>query len=395
MRYLMMICTDESADGATSPEEAAASMAEYGVFMEEMGKRGRAAGRRAPAPDDRCHDRSRPRRRDRHLRRSLRRDQGADRRLLRGRLQGPRRSHRDRGQDSRRAVRFDRSEADLGDVTPGRRRRRPGRRRGRVPRGVGPGRRDVDPRHGRLGRRRGMRAGRLRARPRTLATRRRPAQARRLAHHHRPQPCDRPRPPGHDRRVEASGGNRALVGRRTVPRRRQRRRRRPPAPDLHVLPPGALDRRAGRADAAHARRAHHRRDQPRVPGAGADDGAAPGAREAQDPQRRDPLPGSARASATGAHERGARRALPLVQRGLRGHGRGRPRAPEPVRGGDPARAHAGRAHARRARSDRACSRSCCCTTPRGRRGSTRPAISCCSTRRTAAFGIRRRSRRRS
>jgi len=40
MRYLLMICTDESADVATSPEEAAASMAEYGAFMEELGARG-------------------------------------------------------------------------------------------------------------------------------------------------------------------------------------------------------------------------------------------------------------------------------------------------------------------------------------------------------------------
>ena len=40
MRYLMLICTDESADAARSPEEAGESMAEYGAFMEEMGKRG-------------------------------------------------------------------------------------------------------------------------------------------------------------------------------------------------------------------------------------------------------------------------------------------------------------------------------------------------------------------
>ena len=40
MRYLLLICTDETADEATSPEERAASFAEYGVFMEEMGKRG-------------------------------------------------------------------------------------------------------------------------------------------------------------------------------------------------------------------------------------------------------------------------------------------------------------------------------------------------------------------
>jgi hypothetical protein len=40
MRYLMLICTDESDDAATSPAEAEAGMAEYGAFMEEMGKRG-------------------------------------------------------------------------------------------------------------------------------------------------------------------------------------------------------------------------------------------------------------------------------------------------------------------------------------------------------------------
>jgi hypothetical protein len=36
----LMICTDESADAATSPDEAAAGTAEYGRFMEEMGTRG-------------------------------------------------------------------------------------------------------------------------------------------------------------------------------------------------------------------------------------------------------------------------------------------------------------------------------------------------------------------
>ena len=40
MRYLMLICTDENTDAARSPAEAEATMAEYGVWMEEMGKRG-------------------------------------------------------------------------------------------------------------------------------------------------------------------------------------------------------------------------------------------------------------------------------------------------------------------------------------------------------------------
>ncbi len=44
MRYLLMICTDESADTALSPEEAAAQYAEYAQFGEEMGARGVLGG---------------------------------------------------------------------------------------------------------------------------------------------------------------------------------------------------------------------------------------------------------------------------------------------------------------------------------------------------------------
>ena len=40
MRYLLMICTDETADQASSPDEQAATLAEYGAFTEEMGRRG-------------------------------------------------------------------------------------------------------------------------------------------------------------------------------------------------------------------------------------------------------------------------------------------------------------------------------------------------------------------
>ena len=40
MRYLLMICIDEATMEAAGPEEAAASMAEYGSWMEEMGRRG-------------------------------------------------------------------------------------------------------------------------------------------------------------------------------------------------------------------------------------------------------------------------------------------------------------------------------------------------------------------
>lgn len=40
MRYLMMICTDEQAEGSLSPDEGAARLAEYLAFGEEMGQRG-------------------------------------------------------------------------------------------------------------------------------------------------------------------------------------------------------------------------------------------------------------------------------------------------------------------------------------------------------------------
>ena len=40
MRYLLMICSDESGDVALSPEDAAAQYAEYDRFGDEMGARG-------------------------------------------------------------------------------------------------------------------------------------------------------------------------------------------------------------------------------------------------------------------------------------------------------------------------------------------------------------------
>jgi hypothetical protein len=40
MRYLLLICTDETAQMAMSPAEAGAQMAKYQAFSEEMGQRG-------------------------------------------------------------------------------------------------------------------------------------------------------------------------------------------------------------------------------------------------------------------------------------------------------------------------------------------------------------------
>jgi hypothetical protein len=44
MRYALLICTDETAMQAASPEEAQASMAGYIAWGEEMGKRGLLQG---------------------------------------------------------------------------------------------------------------------------------------------------------------------------------------------------------------------------------------------------------------------------------------------------------------------------------------------------------------
>jgi hypothetical protein len=44
MRYLLMICNDEKAYEALSPEESKANLAGYQAWVEEMGKRGALQG---------------------------------------------------------------------------------------------------------------------------------------------------------------------------------------------------------------------------------------------------------------------------------------------------------------------------------------------------------------
>ena len=61
------------------------------------------------------------------------------------------------------------------------------------------------------------------------------------------------------------GGRRGAADRSDGRGDETRDRGRPAAADLHVLPSGAPARGAGRADAAHARGAHHSRDRARVP----------------------------------------------------------------------------------------------------------------------------------
>jgi hypothetical protein len=44
MRYLLLICTDENAIGAMSPEEGSAMLGEYAAWADEMGRRGALQG---------------------------------------------------------------------------------------------------------------------------------------------------------------------------------------------------------------------------------------------------------------------------------------------------------------------------------------------------------------
>ena len=135
------------------------------------------------------------------------------------------------------------------------------------------------------------------------------------------------------------------------PRRRRRRDpRRPPAARLHLLPPGARARGAGRADAAAGVRRDDRRDRPRVPGERADDGRADHPREEEDRRRGHPVRRPDRPRA--APGRGAgRRAPARHDRPHRAVGRAaRPRRPRRARARP--RADAAAAAARRARGRR-------------------------------------------
>ena len=121
MRYVMLICTDESADAALSPAEGEAMFGEYMKFGEEMTKRGVLDGGERLRPTT---DATTVQVRDGEVLTSdgpfaETKEQIGGFYLVD--CQGPRRGHRDRGEDPRRARRLDRGEADLGDVSGDRR----------------------------------------------------------------------------------------------------------------------------------------------------------------------------------------------------------------------------------------------------------------------------------
>ena len=176
-----------------------------------------------------------------------------------------------------------------------------------------------------------------------------------------------------------AGGGRRHRARSPSPAGSRRGSRRPAAVDLHVLSPGARRGGSGRTHAAHARRAHDRRDRARVPDLARDDGPAARPRADQDPRREDSVRGARGLGAPRAPRRGDGRGLPDLQRGLRGDRRRRMAAQGSVRRSDPARPPTGRA-GRRARHARA------------RRGADRPARADAAPRR-APRHANRRSRR--
>ena len=218
---------------------------------------------------------------------------------------------------------------------------------------MGPRRRIPDRLSRRLRPRRGGRPGGVRARCRALAPRRSAGEPARVADHNRTEPRDRPHPPGpnarsQDAAARCAGGDGGRDGRDDDCRRA-------PGARLHVLPPRARARCAGRADPAHAGRPEHGGDRTCVPRPAGDDGQAPRARQEEDPRRGHPVPSATAASAARPARRGPRRRLPRLQRGLRRPGRPRDGGVEARRRprGAPSRRARG-ARARRADADQRC-----------------------------------------
>ena len=220
--------------------------------------------------------------------------------------------HRDPAGHGLRRIRRAASRAAPGSAPRPERARRSARRRAPVPRALRARGRGADPLHRRLGPRRGGGPGRVRDGARALAARRRAARPARRG-------SSRSRATA---RSTASGASARCAP--ASPRARGARRPTEPTeepvatsvPDERLrliftcCHPALAPRGAGRADAAAARRALDRRGRARVPGARADDGAAAGARQGEDPRRADPVPRPARRRAARAARRGARRRLP-------------------------------------------------------------------------------------
>ena len=250
MKYLLTIYDDESMWSDAQPGDVNQMMDGYRKFGEEVHGNGRVRRRRGAGVHLHRDDRARQGRGAPRHRRPVRGDEGAARRLLPARLQGPRRGDRVRGEDPGSAERMHRGAAGQGVrvAAPGAAidrlfRRESGRAVASLIRVLG----DFD-----LAEEAVQEAWivALERWPRDGV----PAKPRRVDHDDRAQPRDRPPAAG----ARARGEARAARGARGARRRRGRARRlprRPPAADVHLLPPGARRGGAGRAHPAHAGRA--------------------------------------------------------------------------------------------------------------------------------------------
>ena len=336
MKYMLLIYNDPTAfDPAPDAERCTR---EYMAFTQEILEQ-RRDGRRRRAPE-----RPRPRRasgcrdgKTHHDRRPVRRDEGSPRRLLHRRREGPRPGHSSSRRRSRtpapapsRCARSG-SSADRDDVTY----------RAPVPARVGAGARVADPRRSAtstLAEDALQEATRRRARAVAASTACPIAPARGCSRPRGARPIDRIRREAQARRASTRPRTSCSTTAEDEEPDMNDDHRRPAAADLHVLPPGARHRRAGRAHAAHARRPH-------APTRSRAPSSCPTSTMAQRLVRAKTQDQGRRASPTGCrddHELPdrldgrARGPLPHLQRGLHGDGGRRARAPRAVRRGHPA-----------------------------------------------------------
>ena len=128
MRYLLLIYDAGADRGHAADEAMAAAIGDYDAFTQHVRDRGALDGRRGAPADRDGDDRPRRRRPDDHDRRAVRRDEGDARRVLPRRGGRPRRGDRLRGDDPGRARRL-RSRSGRSGTT----RRSAGGRAGRAP----------------------------------------------------------------------------------------------------------------------------------------------------------------------------------------------------------------------------------------------------------------------
>ena len=114
MKFLAIIYNDESLYADATPEQIAATFEAHGEFGQAAGEAGVFVGGEGLQPIGDRDDRPRARRRAHAHRRSVRRDQGAARRLLPARVQGPRRGAQLGGADPGGQDRRDRGPPDHG-----------------------------------------------------------------------------------------------------------------------------------------------------------------------------------------------------------------------------------------------------------------------------------------